>query len=118
MLGGDFFKHVEGDGVIQIGGIEINHVLNAVLGNPAKHLFGRVAVRIDVADTVAFLNIGVRQILEEGRFAHPRLPDRVNVSATVISLNAKNLHLISKIRFREWRNVAGSYLDWLVRRLM
>jgi RNase P protein component len=83
-IGRGISKQIETDWIFHVGGIEICHVLNAVVRNVVQKVIRQIAVRINDADTAPGLNILENQTAEQGRFTRSAFADGVKVMSAVV----------------------------------
>src|SRR5437667_9743635 len=72
-------KDVEADGILFVGWVNQNHVLNAFRRNDAKNLIVQITVRVQKANPFAIFNVLADQIEEERGLAGAGCANYVSV---------------------------------------
>ncbi len=61
-------QRIERKRVLGVAGIEVNHIIRAILRNGKQHSLGEVPVRVDKSNAAAGSKIGRNQVFQERRF--------------------------------------------------
>ena len=99
-----FFHHIEGNGILLVGRIEVNNIIDAAGGNRFDQSFGKFPVGIHNRHSVAILDILNSHILDHGRFSRSGLADHIKMASAIIHFDAERPVLSPKIGFGK-----GSY---------
>ncbi len=84
LSGGVCAEEIESDRMLQVGGIEICHVLNALARNVVEHVRREIAVRVYDADAVPGADVLENEIVKERRLARAAFADCVKVVPPVV----------------------------------
>jgi len=76
-------QHVKRHGMLNVGWIEIHHILHARFRNKCQDIFRVVAVRVNKRNAIVVFNVLLHQIFQKCAFACSGLPDNVHMSETV-----------------------------------
>lgn len=74
---------IEADGMRQVGGVEIDHVVGAPTRYDVRDRHGQVAMRIQQGKAVTAVEIGQHHVGEQRRLPRPGLADQVQVAAAI-----------------------------------
>src|SRR3989338_2009064 len=99
------FQGIEGKGEIEIGRIEVNDIVHAVVRDVAQYLLHRLTVRIDERYTVTSQNVLHDHVLDHRGFSHSGLADDVHVPSSIVLFYAKSHLLVPEVRFGEYVDV-------------
>ena len=101
-------QRIKRNGEIDIGRIEIDHVIDAGFGNESQNFFRRFAVRINKAHAASGGDVGDNHIFQERAFPGPRFTDDVYVTAAIVWFDPKRTFRIAKIGFADKKSVGHS----------
>ena len=82
-------KDVESDVVIDIGRVEINNVLDALLRNFVEHSLDQLPVRVDNREAFAIGDVLDDHVVHERAFTSAGLPHHIHMLSPVNALDAK-----------------------------
>src|SRR3989344_6996564 len=101
----DLLHNVERNGILDVRRAEIDDILDTMLGYEAEDALGIFAVRVHDRDAAARLDVLDGHVFQERGFPHPRLPDDIDVLATISAPNAKTLSRVAEVRLGEGGDV-------------
>jgi hypothetical protein len=89
----------------EIAGIEQDHLVGAPPWDRGQERVGQVAVRVDESHPAASGDVRKEEVLEQRRFAHPRLAEDGQMPQAVLRQDAESLALPSEGGHPEDREV-------------
>ena len=93
------FHCIECDGKIQVGRIEIHHVINAVFRHVIQYAFGEFPVRVNNRNPMARLDVRYHHVAQKRGFTCSCFPDHIDMVAPVVRFDAEHLAVVAEIRY-------------------
>ena len=103
-------------GIVAVAGVEEDDFVRAVAGDCIEDRFREVAVRVDQCEAPAGADVGLDELLEEGRLAHAGLADDGQVPAAVVGADAEGFAAGAELDPAEHRHVRFVCRRWKVDR--
>ena len=90
-IGRDAGERIEADRSLDVGRVYVDEVSGAGFGNMRKHVFRKIAVRIEQCEALAGHEVLADQVEKKGALAGAGLPDDVEVSAALLGIEHDGL---------------------------
>ena len=94
-------QRIKSNGMVNVRGIKINHVIQPALRHKIKHFFGEFAVGVDYCHSATGPDIGNGQVFQHRRFTDAGFPDNVKMTPAVVGFDAETAFFSPKISLGE-----------------
>ncbi len=84
LVGVGELEHVHANGVLDVGGVEVDDVIHALFGDAFQEGFDSVAMGVDESEAAAVAHVLEGEVLEENGLTHTSLADDVHVAAAIV----------------------------------
>lgn len=91
------FKHIKGYWPFFITWVKNNRMIGSIFWDISDHSFSEVSMRINDRKSSSLSHIINNHILKQGRFSHPRLPDNIHMTTSIIWSDSKRDFCPTKI---------------------